>query len=79
LLLFAIIYGHYDNLYRALQGEHKPKWLSYAGTFIIGRISLLGLFIIFSWSIAPLVWYFGALFLVVSSVQWIAGEKSRIA
>ena len=79
LLLFAIIFGHYDNLYRALQGEHKPKWLSYAGTFIIGRISLLGIFIIFSWSIAPLVWYFGVLFLVVSSVQWIAGEKSRIA
>ena len=79
LLLFAIIYGHYDNLYRALQGEHKPTWLSYAGTFIIGRIAILGVFIIFSWSIAPLVWYFGALFLVVSSIQWIAGEKSRIA
>ena len=79
LLLFAIIYGHYDNLYRALQGEHKPKWLSYAGSFIIGRIALLGIFIIFSWSIAPLVWYFGVLFLVVSSIQWIAGEKSRIA
>lgn len=79
LLLFAIIYGHYDNLYRALQGEHKPKWLSYAGSFIIGRIALLGIFIIFSWSIAPLVWYFGVLFLVVSSIQWIASEKSRIA
>lgn len=79
LLLFAIIYGHYDNLYRALQGEHKPKWLSLAGTFIIGRIALLGLFIIFSWSIAPLVWYFGVLFLVVSSIQWVSGEKSRIA
>ena len=79
LLLFAIIYGHYDNLYRALQGEHKPKWLSYAGTFIIGRIAILGVFVIFSWSIAPLVWYFGALFLMVSSIQWIAGEKSRIA
>jgi len=77
LLLFAIIYGHYDNLYRALQGEHKPKWLSYAGAFIIGRIAILGIFIIFSWSIAPLVWYFGALFLLVSSTQWIAGEKSR--
>jgi len=77
LLLFAVIYGHYDNLYRALQGEHKPKWLSYAGAFIIGRIAILGIFIIFSWSIAPLVWYFGALFLLVSSIQWIAGEKSR--
>jgi hypothetical protein len=78
LLLFAIIYGHYDNLYRALQGEHKPKWLSYAGAFILGRIAILGVFITFSWSIAPLVWYFGVLFLVVSSIQWIAGEKSRM-
>ena len=79
LLLFAVIYGHYDNLYRALQGEHKPKWLSYAGIFIIGRIALLGIFIIFSWSITPLAWYFGVVFLVVSSIQWVAGEKSRIA
>ena len=79
LLLFAIIYGHYDNLYRALQGEHKPKWLSLAGAFITGRIALLGLFVIFSWSIAPLVWYFGVLFLVVSSIQWVAGEKSRVS
>ena len=78
LLLFAIIFGHYDNLYRALQGEHKPKWLSYAGTFITGRIAILVIFINFSWSIAPLVWYFGTLFLLVSSIQWIAGEKSRI-
>ena len=79
LLLFAIIYGHYDNLYRALQGEHKPKWLSYAGTFIIGRMALLGIFIVFSWSIVPLVWYFGTLFLVVSSVQWVIGQKLREA
>jgi hypothetical protein len=79
LLLFAIIYGHYDNLYRALQGEHKPKWLSIAGAFITGRIALLGLFVIFSWSITPLVWYFGVLFLVVSSSQWVAGEKSRVS
>lgn len=79
LLLFAIIYGHYDNLYRALQGEHKPKWLSLAGAFITGRIALLGLFVIFSWSITPLVLYFGVLFLVVSSIQWVAGEKSRVS
>ena len=79
LLLFAIIYGHYDNLYRALQGESKPGWLSLAGAFIIGRLAILGIFIAFTWSIAPLTWYFGALFLVVSSIQWIAGEKSRAA
>ncbi len=79
LLLFAIIYGHYDNLYRALQGEHKPKWLSLAGAFILGRLAILGIFIAFSWSITPLVWYFGALFLVVSSIQWVSSQKLRTA
>jgi phosphatidylserine synthase len=79
LLLFAIIYGHYDNLYRALQGEHKPKWLSLAGAFILGRLAILGIFIAFSWSLTPLVWYFGVLFLVVSSIQWVSSQKLRIA
>jgi phosphatidylserine synthase len=79
LLLFAIIYGHYDNLYRAMQGESKPRWLSLAGAFIIGRLSILGIFIAFSWSITPLVWYFGSLFLVVSSIQWVSSQKLRIA
>ena len=79
LLLFAIIYGHYDNLYRALQGESKPRWLSLAGAFIIGRLAILGIFIAFSWSITPLVWYFGALFLVVSSIQWVSSQKLRTA
>ena len=79
LLLFAIIYGHYDNLYRALQGEHKPKWLSIAGAFILGRLAILGVFIAFSWSLIPLVWYFGVLFLVVSSIQWVSSQKLRIA
>ena len=65
LLLFAIIYGHYDNLYRALQGEHKPRWLSLAGVFILGRLAILVIFIALSWSISSLAWYFGTLFLVV--------------
>jgi hypothetical protein len=78
LLLFAILFGHYDNLYRALQGEHKPKWLSVAGGFILGRVVLLGVFVALGWSIVPLVWYFSVLFFVVSSIQWVAGHKARI-
>ena len=77
LLLFAIIYGHYDNLYRALQGEQKPQWLSIAGAFILGRLAVIGVFIFFSWSISPLVWYFGVLFLLVSSAQWVISHKMR--
>ena len=77
LLLFAILFGHYDNMYRALQGEHKPKWLAIAGGFILGRVTLLGIFLVLGWSIVPLVWYFGLLFFVISSIQWIAGHKAR--
>jgi phosphatidylserine synthase len=78
LLLFAIIYGHYDNLYRALQGEHKPRWLSLAGVFILGRLAILVIFTSLSWSISPLAWYFGTLFLVVSSIQWVTSQKLRV-
>ena len=77
LLLFAILFGHYDNMYRALQGEHKPKWLAIAGGFILGRVALLGIFLALGWSIVPLVWYFSSLFFVISSIQWVAGHKAR--
>ena len=77
LMLFAILYGHYDALYRALQGERKPKWLAISGGFILGRIALLGIFLGLGWSIVPLVWYFGTLFFVISSIQWVVGHKAR--
>lgn len=77
LLLFAILFGHYDNMYRSLQGEYKPKWLAVAGSFVLGRVILLGIFLALGWSIIPLVWYFGSLFFLVSSIQWVAGHKAR--
>jgi hypothetical protein len=77
LLLFAIIYSHYDALYRALQSERKPKWLAIFGGFILGRIALLGIFLALGWSIVPLVWYFCTLFFVISSIQWVVGHKAR--
>jgi phosphatidylserine synthase len=77
LLLFAILFNHYDNMYRALQGEHKPKWLAIAGGFIPGRVILLGIFLALGWSIVPLVWYFSLLFFLISSIQWVAGHKAR--
>ena len=77
LLLFAIIYSHYDSLYRALQRERKPKWLAISGGFILGRIALLGIFLALGWSIVPLVWYFCTLFFVISSIQWVVGHKAR--
>jgi CDP-alcohol phosphatidyltransferase/Family of unknown function (DUF5941) len=77
LLLFAILFNHYDNMYRALQNERKPKWLSIAGGYILGRIALVGIFLALGWSLVPLVWYLGILFFLVSSGQWVAGHKAR--
>ncbi|MFM8841477.1 MAG: CDP-alcohol phosphatidyltransferase family protein, partial [Actinomycetota bacterium] len=36
LALFAIVYHHYDALYRSLQSETFPKWLSYLGLKVEG-------------------------------------------
>ena len=43
IIIFSIIFHHYDNLYRALQGEKKPNWLSALGLFVGGRILVLGI------------------------------------
>lgn len=75
LLLFSIIFNHYDNLYRALQGDNKPNWLSYAGLFVGGRTLLIAVFIYFGWHLTLVTWYFALLFLGVSSAQWITSHQ----
>ena len=78
LLLFAILFNHYDNMYRALQSETKPQWLSIAGGFIAGRLFVVSLLVYFEISLQPLLYYFVALFFVISSVQWIASRKTVV-
>ena len=78
LLLLAILFSHYDNMYRALQGENKPTWLSIAGGFIFGRLFLIALWIWFGWSLTILVYYFCALFFVLSSAQWVLSRKEKV-
>ncbi|MCX6444187.1 MAG: DUF5941 domain-containing protein [Actinobacteria bacterium] len=77
LLLFAILFNHYDNMYRALQSESKPRWLSIAGGFIAGRLLILAAMIWAGFSLLPLLYYLGILFFIVSSVQWIASRKTE--
>ena len=76
-LLFSIVFHHYDNLYRALQGEKKPIWLSALGLFVGGRILLLGGAAITGWNFDYLTWYFGALFLGISSLQWVISHSGK--
>ena len=78
LLLLAILFSHYDNMYRALQGEKKPIWLSIAGGFIFGRLFIIALWIGLGWSLTILVFYFCILFFIISSVQWVLSRKAKV-
>ena len=78
LLLFAILFNHYDNMYRALQNERKPTWLSAAGGFVFGRLLVIVIWVWMGWSLTILVYYFSVLFFVISSVQWILSRKTEV-
>jgi phosphatidylglycerophosphate synthase len=75
VILFSIAFHHYDNLYRAMQGEQKPKWLSWAGLTIPGRLLLLAVVDLLGLGLEPVAGYFLLLFLVASSIQWVLHRK----
>ena len=77
LLIFAILFHHYDNLYRALQGEHKPDWLSTLGLFFGGRVLIIFIAVLAGLDLQIFAWYFGILFLLVSSVQWVQAHRTN--
>ena len=77
IILFSIFFHHYDNLYRALQDEEKPKWLSGLGLFLGGRVLLIGSAALAGWALTYLAWYFSLLFLGVSSIQWVMTHRAR--
>jgi phosphatidylglycerophosphate synthase len=77
MILFAIVFNHYDNLYRALQGEKKPSWLSALGFFVGGRVLLIGVALILGWHLSIFAWYFSVLFLGISSIQWVLEHRAN--
>ena len=77
LIIFSVIFHHYDNLYRALQGEKKPNWLSALGLFVGGRILILGIAALQEWPLHYFAWYFGILFLFISSLQWVMAHRAN--
>jgi hypothetical protein len=77
ILLFAIIFHHYDNLYRSLQNENKPRWLSAMGLYVGGRVLVIGVALILGWDLGPLAWYFSLLFLGISSIQWVGEHRQN--
>lgn len=68
--LFAIVYHHYDALYRALQSQVFPPWLSWLGLKVEGRIALITLALFFEIPTLIFAIYFVLLFMVVASIQW---------
>jgi len=77
IIFFAIVFHHYDNLYRSLQNEKKPIWLSSLGLFIEGRLLVLSIAALSGWSLDYSAWYFSTLFLVISSVQWVLSHRAN--
>lgn len=77
LLLFAILFHHYDALYRALQNEKKPIWLQLAGLYLGGRVLIIGIFLLLGLSEALLTWYFTLLFVFLASGQWVLSHKQN--
>ena len=77
LLLFAILFHHYDALYRALQNEKKPIWLQVAGLYLGGRVLVIGIFLLLGLSEALLTWYFTLLFVILASGQWVLSHKQN--
>jgi hypothetical protein len=70
LAIFAIVYHHYDALYRSLQGQGFPRWLSTLGLKVEGRIALILIASLTELSLVLLAGYFFTLFLLIASMQW---------
>ncbi len=77
IVIFTIVFHHYDNLYRSLQNEKKPVWLSRLGLFIEGRLLLLGIAAFGEWNLSYIAWYFSLLFLLTSSLQWVLSHRAN--
>ncbi len=77
VILFSIAFHHYDNLYRSMQNEQKPKWLSVLGLGVLGRITLLVAATLLGLNLAVFAIYFSVLFLVASSFQWVVSHRVK--
>ena len=78
LILFAIMFHHYDVMYRALQGKKKPDWLNFLGLTWPGRLLVISLFAL---NMEWLNIYFLTVFVLIASLQWVGTmlSKNRIS
>jgi hypothetical protein len=76
VILFSIAFNHYDNLYRSMQNEGKPSWLSILGLSSPGRIILLVAATLLGLDLTMFAVYFSVLFLLASSIQWVSQHSN---
>lgn len=76
VLLFSVVFHHYDNLYRAMQVEVKPSWLALTSLTIWGRLAAVAVFVLLGWNLSVLASYFFVVMVLVSSVQWVLSHRS---
>ena len=77
VILFSIAFHHYDNLYRSMQNEEKPKWLSVLGLSVPGRIVFLAAATLLELELEVFAVYFSVLFLIASSIQWVISHSQK--
>jgi hypothetical protein len=70
----VVAFHHYDTLYRAMQDHDSPRWLTWLGLGWEGRsivIAVLALTAAVTTGLTWGAWALAALFVVISSVQWL--------
>lgn len=79
VVLLSIAYNHYDNLYRAMQNESKPKWLGLLGLSVPGRVFLISVAAVAGINTIVLAIYFAVVFLGASSAQWVISHRAKVS
>ena len=69
-IIFGIVYHHYDGLYRSLQNQNFPLWLSALGLRVEGRLIIFTIAIALSLPTMAILLYSLILYIFVASIQW---------
>ena len=77
IVLFSIAFHHYDNLYRSMQNEEKPRWLSWLGLTVLGRLLILVSVLMLGIDLEIAAAYFLTVSLLISSIQWVLKNSHR--
>lgn len=75
VLLFSVVFHHYDNLYRAMQVERKPVWLTALSLSIWGRLAISSVAMISGFGLEVVAGYFFVVMVLVSSIQWVLSHQ----